>query len=151
MSDLAARVEAAGLAFEPLRRGDARRHFAAWCEAFCGPVKLRTGKYRLRRFHWHAFSFALVEALNHQEAFEQYSSMPPGPVLAIPESWSAGPGVRITVAVLPDLTFLRTDIYVFPESMEWTMAFTHEQPWLGPYFAWRPMGQPIGSPTVSRG
>jgi len=35
---------------------------------------------------------------------------------------------------LPDLTFLRTDLYVFPESMEWSMAFTHEQPEVGSLF-----------------
>ncbi len=27
------------------------------------------------------------------------------------------------------------DCYVFPVNMAWTMAFTHEEGWLGPYFA----------------
>lgn len=27
------------------------------------------------------------------------------------------------------------DVYVFPENMAWAMAFTHEEDWLGPYFA----------------
>lgn len=32
---------------------------------------------------------------------------------------------------------LNTDIYVFPRSFEWSMAFTHEASLgLGPYFAW---------------
>jgi hypothetical protein len=28
-----------------------------------------------------------------------------------------------------------TDYYVFPPNLAWTMAFTHEEGWLGPYFA----------------
>ena len=28
-----------------------------------------------------------------------------------------------------------SDWYVFPENFAWTMAFTHEDGWLGPYFA----------------
>jgi hypothetical protein len=28
-----------------------------------------------------------------------------------------------------------TDYYVFPLNLAWTMAFTHEDGWLGPYFA----------------
>jgi len=28
-----------------------------------------------------------------------------------------------------------TDYYVFPPNLAWTMAFTHEDGWLGPYFA----------------
>jgi hypothetical protein len=27
------------------------------------------------------------------------------------------------------------DYYVFPANLAWTMAFTHEEGWLGPYFA----------------
>lgn len=27
------------------------------------------------------------------------------------------------------------DFYVFPSNLAWTMAFTHEDGWLGPYFA----------------
>ena len=30
------------------------------------------------------------------------------------------------------------DVYVFPENMAWTMAFTHEDGLLGPYFAQHP-------------
>lgn len=28
-----------------------------------------------------------------------------------------------------------SDYYVFPRNLAWTMAFTHEDGWLGPYFA----------------
>ncbi len=32
----------------------------------------------------------------------------------------------------------RVDVYVFPPDLAWTMAFTHEDGWLGPYFAQHP-------------
>jgi len=31
-----------------------------------------------------------------------------------------------------------SDYYVFPENLAWTMAFTHEEGWMGPYFAKHP-------------
>jgi hypothetical protein len=31
------------------------------------------------------------------------------------------------------------DWYVFPPNFAWTMAFTHEEGWLGPYFARHPL------------
>jgi hypothetical protein len=31
-----------------------------------------------------------------------------------------------------------SDFYVFPPNLAWTMAFTHEEGWLGPYFAQHP-------------
>jgi hypothetical protein len=39
---------------------------------------------------------------------------------------------------LPDLMACADDIYVWPEGLSWTMAFTHELDWgLGPYFCLR--------------
>ena len=138
MIELVAPLTAMGFAVEPLRRGDAKRLFAAWCEAFCCAVKLRTGRYRHGSYHWHAFSFELVKALGERKALDQYLALQPEAVVVIPESWKKdGPGVRLAGLPLPDLTFLRADLYVFPESMDWSMAFTHEQPEIGPYFTWR--------------
>ena len=57
--------------------------------------------------------------------------------MVIPESWADGPGVRLAGLPLPDLSCLGTDLYVFPESLDWTMVFTDEQPDFGPYFTWR--------------
>jgi hypothetical protein len=39
--------------------------------------------------------------------------------------------------LLPESSSL-TDYYVFPPNLAWTMAFTHEDGWLGPYFARHP-------------
>ncbi len=36
-----------------------------------------------------------------------------------------------------------SDYYVFPVNMAWTMAFTHEEGWLGPYFTFHPDFEPL--------
>ncbi len=112
-----------------------------------GRVKARSGKYRHLGYHWHAFSYGIVKSQAGKSAFDQYFSMSPVPVLVIPESWKYGAGVLCHGSKLPDLTDLGDDTYVFPESLEWTMAFTHEQPGLGPYFTWRDWCSPPGSLT----
>ena len=42
---------------------------------------------------------------------------------------------RCTSETYPDFTALGADIYVAHHNMKWTMAFTHEQPHDGPFFA----------------
>ncbi|KIC47145.1 hypothetical protein RA28_05510 [Ruegeria sp. ANG-S4] len=37
----------------------------------------------------------------------------------------------------PDFTSFQADIYVAHHNMKWTMVFTHEQPDLGPYLAFK--------------
>jgi hypothetical protein len=132
-----ARLEELGFQIEALPRAEATRWFASWCEAFCGAVQLRTGTYRHRGYHWHAFSSGLVRALDRQKALDEYARQDSESVFAIPEKWSSAPGFRVTGSPLPDLSFLQDDVYVFPESLEWSMVFTHEQPTCGPYFTWR--------------
>lgn len=137
MVDLTTSLKCSGLDVQALDPADASRFFKLWCEAFLEPVRVRMGRFRYRGLHWHAFSYKLVAALDREEALEQYRQVPADPVLIIPESWSQGCGVRCVGAPPPDLTPLREDLYVFPESMDWTMAFTHEHPDYGPYFVRR--------------
>jgi hypothetical protein len=47
------------------------------------------------------------------------------------------PAVEIIDGKLPDFRNSGLDIYVWPDGLEWTMAFTHEDGWFGPYFSRR--------------
>jgi hypothetical protein len=49
------------------------------------------------------------------------------------------PAYRCEGARLPDLSHTTTDVYVWPDDVAWTMAFTHEAAalGLGPYFSRR--------------
>jgi hypothetical protein len=119
-----------------LDRREAGRLFNTWCERFMQPVKLRTGKWRYRGLHWHAFSSHLCPAESGRCAFEHYSAANSGPLIVIPEFWREYPAVEcLGNDENPDLTPTGLDLYVFPRSLAWTMVFTHEQPGHGPYFS----------------
>lgn len=130
-------LESQGFDVEMLSRRDAGHWFAEWCQAYLGEVRSATGLYRYRGLHWHAFSYGFVNAVDGAVAVDAYARQTAAAVLVIPEDWSGGCGVRCRGAGLPDLVARREDLYVFPESLAWSMAFTHEQPALGPYFALR--------------
>ena len=68
MVERIAPLQAMGYRVEPLHRDASKRLFLAWCETFLGAVKLRTGRYRHGGYHWHAFSYELVEAVEQQKA-----------------------------------------------------------------------------------
>lgn len=138
MPDLHDHLTTAGFTVTPLRRSEFQQWFAAWCEAFLAEVRRRTGAYRYRNFHWHAYSFDFVAAEDGDAALAAYTSQPDREVLVIPENWSrSGCGVRCRGDTLPTFAGHRDDLYVFPPSLAWSMAFTHEQPWLGPFFVLR--------------
>ena len=122
---------------ELIPRTSAGELFRLWCSIYCQPVRMQTGKNRHLGFHWHAFSYDFSPSREGVSAFELYAAERPTSLVIIPEFWSVAPCVRCYPESPPDLTELRLDLYVFPESAEWTMAFTHEQPGIGPYFSRR--------------
>ncbi len=121
---------------EELTRLEATDWFGRWCAAFLEPVKLQTGKYRYRQLHWHAFSFGLVHSIQGKSALSAYESSCVEPIIVIPESWQDTCGARLLGARLPDFSSLLDDLYIFPESLDWTLVLTHESH-CGPYFLCR--------------
>jgi hypothetical protein len=47
------------------------------------------------------------------------------------------PAFEIVRRSPPDFENSGQDIYVWPDGLDWTMAFTHDDGWLGPYFSGR--------------
>ena len=45
---------------------------------------------------------------------------------------------------------LFSDFYVFPPNLAWTMAFTHEEGWLGPYFARHPRYEDLNLANIAK-
>ncbi|MBL8722961.1 MAG: DUF4275 family protein [Planctomycetes bacterium] len=136
MLDLASRLHHMGFCVEALERPEAMRRWSDWCRSFCEIVKASEGRYTRRGLHWHAFAEGLVPSISGHAARRQYLQIEPETFFVVPENWSTGFGVRAAGAAMPDLTFLTNDLYVFPESLEWTMVFTHEAGY-GPYFTRR--------------
>ena len=106
-----------------------------WLNTYAQKVKEAHGVWTYRGYRWHGFSYALQPCVSGAAAITQYH-----------EQWKAKFYVfdeNLTECMLceaeeyPDLASLHRDIYVSHANMKWTMAFTHEQPELGPYFAFR--------------
>lgn len=102
-----------------------------WLNIFCKKKQgLNTKDYK-----WHIFSGNGYPSLEDEdeEARKEYSKHSASKYIVM--------GNDQELAVLTDQRPEEAslcDYYVFPENMAWTMAFTHEDGWLGPYFAKHP-------------
>ena len=86
---------------------------------------------------WHVFSFGHARALEGEKAAVAYDSLEsPLAFIVCPEDGDA-PAFRVTGGTLPQLRATGMDVYVWPEDLTWTMAFTHEDGYCGPYFSRR--------------
>ncbi len=119
--------------FEPHSQS-AREHVEErWRLAFAQNVKKTTGAWVHKRFRWHGFSFEFQKAITGAAALNAYRSQWAAPYVLFDEEghWS----YDCTSGNYPDFTSFAADIYVAHHNMKWTMAFTHEQPDIGPFFA----------------
>ncbi|GAB6140396.1 hypothetical protein JCM14076_11250 [Methylosoma difficile] len=85
------------------------------------------------QFLWHIFSYNHYPSTEGDEALKQYSAQFGTEFIVL----SNDRKIAFLTDQLPDSTSLY-DYYVFPPNFAWTMAFTHEAGWLGPYFARHP-------------
>ena len=108
-----------------------------WREVFAAPYYQVSGKWKLDGFEWHVFSFNHTPAITGDEAINSYKTSVRTRFFVVPEdprleaySCESGewPSFRQTLC----------DIYVWPQNLSWTVAFTHEESLgLGPYFSRR--------------
>ena len=79
--------------------------------------------------------YVILGACHPASAWQAYQSQWPAPYVVFDEegTWSLGCASQ----TYPDFSLLGADIYVSHHNMKWTMAFTHEQPHDGPFFAER--------------
>lgn len=83
-----------------------------------------------RRYLWHVFSHERHPSVSGEEARAQYEQHEAVEYVVISNERDEG---FITPARPTACSF--RDALVFPQNLAWTMAFTHEDGWLGPYFA----------------
>jgi hypothetical protein len=99
---------------------------ARWLEAF---GENRQG-VNAKDFMWHIFSSARYPSLSGNNAIAEYAKqMAPEYVVL-----SNDRKTSFVTDLLPSTADM-SDWYVFPGNLAWTMTFTHEDGWLGPYFA----------------
>jgi hypothetical protein len=140
---LAARVDervvsllnASGGEVEVLSEADAKKLSLRWLDAYSKPVKQKTGSWVFNGFLWHAFSFEFSPARQGAEALCLYALERKRELIVLQEPDHVPAAAWLRELPAPDLSALGLDLYVFPESLRWTMAFTHEQPEIGPFYS----------------
>jgi hypothetical protein len=86
-----------------------------------------------KAYLWHVFSFDRYPSVPGAAAIEQYKLQAAVEFVVLCNDRRQA----IVTDALPEESCL-SDYYVFPPNLAWTMAFTHEDGWLGPYFARHP-------------
>ena len=99
---------------------------AQWLEAFGAK---RQG-VNVRAYLWHIFSASRYPSLSGAQAMAEYEKQVALEYIVL----SNDRKTAFVTDALPQSSSL-ADYYVFPANFAWTMAFTHEDGWLGPYFA----------------
>ncbi len=123
-----------GMVLQILDEEEADLVIQDWLRAFASK---RSG-CRIKDFKWHLFSGGFYEAEEGGKAEAAYLSHVAENYLVIDNDES----VVFLTDQRPEKVDL-SDYYVCPRNMAWTMAFTHEDGWLGPYFAKHPQYQKL--------
>ena len=100
-----------------------------WMSVFC---KQKQG-LNTKQFKWHIFSGGRYPSITGEASVQEYSKQYANEYILLANNGN--------LAILTNTKPFEcniSDFYVFPHNMAWTMAFTHEDGWLGPYFALHP-------------
>lgn len=143
-------LDACGGSYQPLPGEEIRVRLRAWREVYAAGLFAATGRWKLGPYEWHVFSFEHAQALNGAKAVAEYGALSPEPVLVVPEALRL-PAVQLNGDRLPNFVEPCADVYVWPERLDWTMAFTHEASLgLGPYFSRREWVGPLPDPDTQQ-
>ena len=106
---------------------DAQLFVKKWLSAF---GQNRPG-LNTNSFMWHLFSAGRFPSISGQEALDAYSNHEAAEYIVLSNDRKSA----ISTITRPEKCSV-SDYYVFPENLAWTLAMTHENGWLGPYFAY---------------
>ena len=95
-----------------------------WVRTFFESTKAQAGKYQPNRFKWEAYWSGIEQCENGDEALFSYLKNETEPFYIIDESGRNG--VECSPQSWPSFLGCGLDVYVFPKSLKWSMAFTHE-------------------------
>lgn len=102
-----------------------------WRETYARQLKATHGVWCVDDFDWHVFSMQMATSVAAGVAEEAWRDVPDGEVIVV-SSWTKAAPEGWILAHKPDMSGLNLDLTVFPRSLEWTMAFTHEADGSGP-------------------
>lgn len=104
-----------------------------WHELYCPEKKRWARKKPPKGFRWENIVFSS----EGEKAQEEYDSHVARKFYIMAEEFGDKNYTLYESEIKPDLNAfeVRLDFYVFPKNLAWSMAFTHESGWLGPYFS----------------
>jgi hypothetical protein len=105
----------------------------SWRRIYARPLKRAHGVWHRGRYDWHVFSFKDTYALEGKAASTAYLGQRCSELIVLPNG-DAECAARVRAASPPRLDG-EQDVYVSPPDFSWTMVFTHEDGWCGPYFS----------------
>lgn len=106
-----------------------------WFEAFTFNLNNKTGKHIYKGYRWHAYSYEFEPHLKGSKALSEYQSQPITKYFVFDESGNQA--FECESKKYPDFSSNFDEVYVCHQNLKWSMVFTHEQPELGPYFAYK--------------
>jgi hypothetical protein len=85
---------------------------------------------KIEAFLWHTFSSGAFPSVCKREAELRYAKQVAAEIVVLSND-------RVSALLTDSLPTQCSvsDYLVFPKNLAWSMAFTHEDGWLGPYFA----------------
>lgn len=107
-----------------------------WRRVFAPRVRQLTGEDVYLGFDWHAFSYSLVHSVDGDEARQAYQRESCTDFYVLPHM-DEGKGYKCQSSTLPQFSRKSIDVYICPLDLKWTMVYTHEDDWCGPYFTRR--------------
>ena len=99
----------------------------------------------IEAFLWHTFSWGAFPSVCKREAELRYGEQVAPEVVVM-----ANDGVSSLLTDSLPTQCNVSDYLVFPRNLAWSMAFTHEDGWLGPYFAKHPGYDSLAADNVRR-
>ncbi|VAX38267.1 hypothetical protein MNBD_UNCLBAC01-2041 [hydrothermal vent metagenome] len=108
-----------------------------WESVYCPLSKKEKEKICFGDFKWHVFSNKSYKSIEGEKALKEYNNKVSRIFYVIPEIkiWPKEKAFMCKNLPPSELATKLKDFYVFPKNLAWSMAFTHEHRWLGPYFA----------------
>lgn len=117
--------------YETIRDEAALNIAQAWLAAFCPQRTSFKGILRNKSYMWDVMGCDL----QRDEALAVYESHRAPSYILMEDCFGFDEKVVYVTPQKPDGNKRRKDFHVFPKNMAWSMAFTHEDGWIGPLFS----------------
>ena len=129
-------MTAAGGQLQPIPPPRRRALMHEWRQVYAARLFAATGRWTHRGYDWHTFSFGYARAQDREAALAAYRREQADRLIVCPAD-DRRPAFEVVGGRPPDFAGYLQEITIWPADLGWTMAFTHEDGWFGPYFCRR--------------